>query len=189
MHQTFYFVCACFALTACQYDDSEVSSDTTGSNTTPEYSQSNVIDDLPPDPGLEGKLTLEGIDSDNDGVRDDIQRYIAQQEYPSQEFEKAVTAVARSMQYEIVNSFDRNKIVSQVKVQPTPVACLVFYDIGNRAFVDLQRLKAQVFNTEERIRAKLRSDSYLGGMTISLPSLEVRQKYCSELTAESTFTY
>ncbi len=31
---------------------------------------------LPPDPGEAGKQTLEGIDSDNDGVRDDVQRYI-----------------------------------------------------------------------------------------------------------------
>jgi len=29
---------------------------------------------LPPDPGEAGKQTLEGIDSDNDGVRDDVQR-------------------------------------------------------------------------------------------------------------------
>lgn len=32
---------------------------------------------LPPDPGEAGMVTLEGIDSDNDGVRDDIQRWIA----------------------------------------------------------------------------------------------------------------
>jgi hypothetical protein len=32
---------------------------------------------LPPDPGEAGKQTLEGIDSDNDGVRDDVQRWIA----------------------------------------------------------------------------------------------------------------
>src|SRR5216683_231714 len=32
---------------------------------------------LPPDPGAAGKATLQGIDSDGDGVRDDIQRYIA----------------------------------------------------------------------------------------------------------------
>jgi len=31
---------------------------------------------LPPDPGDTGKATLAGIDSDNDGVRDDIERYI-----------------------------------------------------------------------------------------------------------------
>ncbi len=31
---------------------------------------------LPPDPGEAGKITLEGTDSDNDGLRDDIQREI-----------------------------------------------------------------------------------------------------------------
>lgn len=31
---------------------------------------------LPPDPGEAGKTTLEGIDSDNDGVRDDVQRWV-----------------------------------------------------------------------------------------------------------------
>ncbi len=32
---------------------------------------------LPTDPGEEGKLTIAGIDSDNDGLRDDVQRWIA----------------------------------------------------------------------------------------------------------------
>ena len=31
---------------------------------------------LPPDPGKAGKETPLGIDTDGDGVRDDIQRYI-----------------------------------------------------------------------------------------------------------------
>ena len=34
-------------------------------------------DGIPPDPGRrEGNRTLLGVDSDNDGVRDDVQRYI-----------------------------------------------------------------------------------------------------------------
>jgi hypothetical protein len=33
--------------------------------------------DLPPDPGAPGMTTLAGIDSDHDGVRDDVQRAIA----------------------------------------------------------------------------------------------------------------
>ncbi|WP_175453074.1 hypothetical protein [Microbulbifer yueqingensis] len=37
-----------------------------------------VFDDsIPQDPGEEGKATVAGIDSDNDGVRDDIERYIS----------------------------------------------------------------------------------------------------------------
>jgi ABC-type Fe3+-citrate transport system substrate-binding protein len=34
---------------------------------------------VPFDPGENGKITLEGIDSDNDGIRDDVQRMIAQE--------------------------------------------------------------------------------------------------------------
>lgn len=32
---------------------------------------------LPPDPGAAGKATIDGVDADKDGVRDDVQRYIA----------------------------------------------------------------------------------------------------------------
>ena len=32
---------------------------------------------LPPDPGPAGKLTLDGVDADKDGMRDDVQRWIA----------------------------------------------------------------------------------------------------------------
>ena len=37
---------------------------------------STTSDTLPPDPGKAGKQTLMGVDSDGDGLRDDIQRYI-----------------------------------------------------------------------------------------------------------------
>lgn len=36
-----------------------------------------VLDKLPPDPGEEGKKTLLGIDSNNDGLRDDLERFVA----------------------------------------------------------------------------------------------------------------
>jgi len=36
------------------------------------------LTNLPPDPGQAGKLTIDGIDVDKDGVRDDVQRWIAQ---------------------------------------------------------------------------------------------------------------
>jgi len=38
--------------------------------------QATIEATLPPDPGSAGRATLEGIDSDGDGVRDDIQRFI-----------------------------------------------------------------------------------------------------------------
>ncbi len=35
-----------------------------------------AVDGLPPDPGLAGKTTVEGVDSNNNGVRDDVERFI-----------------------------------------------------------------------------------------------------------------
>ncbi len=32
---------------------------------------------MPPDPGESGKQTIEGIDSDNDGIRDDVERVVS----------------------------------------------------------------------------------------------------------------
>ena len=32
---------------------------------------------LPPDRGQSGTVTLQGVDSDGDGVRDDLQRYVS----------------------------------------------------------------------------------------------------------------
>lgn len=60
-----------------------------------------VDDGLPPDPGEAGKQTLLGIDSDQDGVRDDVQRFIALHYYKSDD-EKARLALeqfAESIQY------------------------------------------------------------------------------------------
>jgi len=51
-----------------------LASSTAAPSDVPKTGSSSV---LPPNPGEAGKATLQGIDSDNDGVRDDIQRYIA----------------------------------------------------------------------------------------------------------------
>jgi hypothetical protein len=53
---------------------------------------------LPPDPGEAGKTNVAGIDSDNDGVRDDVERFIVFSHPESESIRKALTYVAQSMQ-------------------------------------------------------------------------------------------
>jgi len=66
-------------------------------------------DGLPPDPGEEGLLTIEGIDSDNDGVRDDVQIAIAKR-YPSNENAKlALTQFAKSLQRAFIAEKNNNQ--------------------------------------------------------------------------------
>jgi len=49
---------------------------------------------VPPDPGEAGKQTLEGIDSDGDGVRDDVQRWIILTYLAEGEMREAVAQLA-----------------------------------------------------------------------------------------------
>ena len=53
--------------------------------------------ELPPDPGAVGNSSIEGIDSDADGVRDDVQRFIIAMDYDSTEKIRAVrqTVIAK----------------------------------------------------------------------------------------------
>ncbi len=53
---------------------------------------------LPPDPGEAGKQTLEGIDSDSDGVRDDVQRVIGQLASARNDEYSALVQYARAIQ-------------------------------------------------------------------------------------------
>jgi hypothetical protein len=57
----------------CEYDEKieKKLSKTFGAKTLEQ-----INPNLPPDPGRAGNATLEGIDSDNDGLRDDVQRAI-----------------------------------------------------------------------------------------------------------------
>ena len=56
---------------------------------------------LPPDPGPEGKLTIDGIDSDKDGMRDDVQRWIATEWGHSEIAVKALTIYAQGRLFEV----------------------------------------------------------------------------------------
>lgn len=85
-------------------------------------------DGLPPDPGAEGLLTIKGIDSDNDGVRDDVQIEIAKK-YPSNDSAKlALTQFAKSLQRAFIaknndNEQQLNAIFSEIISAST---CITF---------------------------------------------------------------
>ena len=123
---------------------------------------------LPPDPGEAGKVTLEGVDSDNDGVRDDIQRYIAINYPESINANKALTGLAKVYQDFIINSNNEIYIKKQWVHLANNVVCL--YELSpSTASKDVTKFKSIVLNTEQRVRAYVRSDAYFSGSNLSLP--------------------
>lgn len=129
----------------------------------------SIVATLPPDPGAAGKETLAGIDSDNDGVRDDVQRWIVMTYPNSQKTRAALRQYALTQQKFLLNTADPIKTKNNSDLRGDAVHCL-FYIRGNDADVILTELRAVFLNTGMRSRAYLQADRHLSGMTGTLPS-------------------
>jgi hypothetical protein len=136
-------------------------------------------DGLPPDPGEAGKETLLGIDSDMDGVRDDVQRYIVLT-YPDQpNLQQALFQVARSYTETFQTGLSEEEAYEISLVGSKAIFCLRYFD-WRAAGLRLDLLNAEILNTMARSRQYLLYDALLGGMTFSLPDVDVEEywRFC-----------
>ncbi len=124
-----------------------------------------VDDGLPPDPGQAGKQTLLGVDSDTDGVRDDIQRYIYFT-YPSEEKVKlALTEVAKQYQTLLLESNDPDAVFNNATKMARHGECLDYIK-GEVATDILAELRAEILNTKDRSLAYIKYSNNLSGESI-----------------------
>lgn len=127
---------------------------------------------LPPDPGEAGKLTLAGIDSDGDGVRDDVQRYIGLTYSQSAKQRASLIQAALAFEAELIGSSkDRQQVSSALD-------CLNYTFMNSDADVSGGKfahdtylsLKAVVLNTADRAKAFYQADGQYGSaITFSTP--------------------
>lgn len=122
---------------------------------------------LPPDPGSEGDQTLLGVDSDSDGVRDDIQRYI-QFTYPDDNLiRSALREYAKQYQILLPTAGDREASFRNAKRLTKDGNCV--YAINRpEAWNMLRELRARILNTRERSVAYIQFSDSLGGKTTYL---------------------
>ena len=130
------------------------------SSTTPAPDTSG----LPPDPGVNGKLTLVGVDADADGVRDDIQRYIAINHPNSAKARAALTQYAKVVQAALLDANDKVKSVQHGEEVSKAAECLG-YILGSAdaAYQARMPLREVALNTDERNRAYFVYNDKLGG--------------------------
>ena len=109
---------------------------------------------LPPDPGEAGKLTIDGIDSDKDGVRDDVQRWIVQNWGHSERAVKGLTFIAQVKQIEVHYGDDLGKEETRKRFGPETERMIICSSrleteemLRGRAY---DRLANVVTNTPER---------------------------------------
>ena len=128
---------------------------------------------LPPDPGEEGKVTVEGIDSDNDGVRDDIQRWIVLRYPNSEKTRTAFKQVAVDFQSTLLTANDKPASIEATRNFLRSREC-VYHVLGASASnltqikLDLDQLRSVVLNTKLRSDAFMLSDKNFSGQVYRL---------------------
>jgi hypothetical protein len=122
---------------------------------------------FPPDPGEAGKKTLEGIDSDHDGVRDDIQRWIYARFPNDQKKRTTLKQLAINYQSKLVLKHDKIEMEKKLRRGAKATECLfeVFSD-PDEAYGEGRFMEAKVLNTKERIIKSNEVDGWFSGTTL-----------------------
>jgi len=121
----------------------------------------SIFANLPPDPGAAGKTTLAGIDSDNDGVRDDVQRWIVMTYPNSQKARAAFRQFAVDYQNAILDVTSKAVVRNNFISMQRSMACLQY--VRTDFFDVALSLKPVVLNTTARSRSFLKGDNLLSG--------------------------
>ena len=133
---------------------------------SPDFAQGNNSGFvLPPDPGKAGKVTLLGIDTDGDGVRDDIQRYIYFTYPDDKKLRLGLTYYAIEFQGVLKDANDREAAYDHANKMSHHGECL-FYIKGEESIDIRRRLRAEILNTRERSIAYIKYSDNLGGRII-----------------------
>ncbi len=134
--------------------------------------------DLPPDPGKAGEQTLEGVDSNHNGVRDDVERYIALHYANSGKTRAALVQYAQAMQTQMISSKDKVKSMEPTHKVMQAYDCLV-YVVGNSSATKMMNeMQGLMLNSLPRLKAYLGA-SPDGTDFYRLPLASERKRLCS----------
>jgi hypothetical protein len=130
----------------------------------------DIFAGLPPDPGEAGKVTLQGIDADNDGVRDDIQRLIQQTAPTSKPIRNALKQYAANAQKLFVAIGNDSEVARLVQESSNSSECAMHVMRSIEPRPDrlevMNKLRASLVNTSARIRAEFETGKAVSGKVI-----------------------
>lgn len=146
-----------------------------------------ALKDVPPDPGPEGASTPSGVDRNNNGVRDDIERWIAASYAESATLRAGLMQYARSQQIYSARRMSSPAEALAVSARTSrAIACMV-RDLprdekgtaeANRRFRAMQQLDLQFLNTPDRLKLFIENEKLLAGQVLESPEGSDPAKYC-----------
>jgi len=148
------------------------------SDPPPEPPDPPATDGLPPDPGEAGKATLQGIDSDGDAIRDDIQRYITLTYPDSRKTRAALRQFVIALNRAVLASPDVQSALNNTEDMHRASECNWYIHSENSIkMTDL--LMAEYLNTLERSRAYLDYNDKLGGQVFRGKDFDEYKSSCT----------
>jgi hypothetical protein len=157
------------SLTACSgRSGSGTTVTATGSTPTPAPAEQRIIDNEDLTPGLKG------FDVNNNGIRDDIERLIAQKYSATPELKRAAEQEARALQ-KSMESITRQQALAAGDEIRRAGACTAKVLLGNTApneklFISISKeIAALTSNTRERFTAYWNAESLAGGGVFRQP--------------------
>lgn len=127
-------------------------------------------------PMLETTDTIEGIDTDKNGIRDDIDAYI-KQTYPDEAQQKAVRQYARALQASLlVDKNDKIAVKAATNAKARAISCIFEKIPSEQSRINgsiVEEILGATTNTKQRLLEYLALNKALDGTVISLPNGEV----------------
>ena len=133
---------------------------------------------LPPDPGEAGTQTVEGIDSDTNGIRDDVQRYIALTFRESPSNRVALYQLAKSDQELLLAPNSDSAYEASLRVNAA-LDCLIFAVNAEAAIQQSDEIEARLINTSDRAHRYSSQQALLSGRSFRLTPESERKSRCS----------
>ena len=128
------------------------------------FATTDITITLPPDPGEAGKAILTGIDSNHDGVRDDLEREIVYMYPQNEQVRRVLRAMVKKEQDMITTTGDHSWFEEISKTYLSLQNCYDWLIFGKNLpdYTNRDILNAMLYNTPERIKKqKQNSDAAL----------------------------
>lgn len=109
-------------------------------------------------PGEEGTKTLLGIDTDNDGVRDDLQRYLNENYGDKYNTLMALRQYAKASQKVFRTLSNKNENIKAMKEELNALECLMAIEQPDIASQIRKNFTRNILNTQERMYSEKKAD-------------------------------
>jgi hypothetical protein len=140
-----------------------------------------VIDEslqVPMPDSEKNNATVAGIDSDGDGIRDDIQRYINENFSSDPKIKMGARQYAKDQQMTLLSVNDKNASILATRKKLDSLDCLGYVAKDQMTRIS-KKLEGQLYNTKDRLYARIKVSQNFNGQSFMLPeTIEDEKALC-----------